>query len=56
MKQLCDIYDEVMAALPLLEQTGIKLALENHTETFADEILWLIDKIDHPLVEPAWTQ
>lgn len=50
MKQLCDVYDEVMAALPLLEQTGIKLALENHTETFADEILWLIDRIDHPLV------
>jgi sugar phosphate isomerase/epimerase len=50
MKQLCDCYDEVIAVLPLLERTGIRLALENHTETFADEILWLIDKIDHPLV------
>jgi hypothetical protein len=28
----------------------MRLALENHTETFADEILWLIDKLDHPLV------
>lgn len=50
MKQLCAVHDEITAALPLLERTGIKLALENHTETFADEILWLIDKIDHPLV------
>jgi sugar phosphate isomerase/epimerase len=33
-----------------LERTGIKLAVENHTETFADEILWLIDRINHPLV------
>jgi sugar phosphate isomerase/epimerase len=41
MRQLCDCHDEVVAVLPLLEQTGIKLALENHTETFADEILWL---------------
>ncbi len=49
MRQLCDCYDEVKA-LPLVERTGIRLALENHTETFADEILWLIDQIDHPLV------
>lgn len=50
MRQLCDVYDQVKAALPQLEKTGIRLALENHTETFADEILWLIQKIDHPLV------
>ena len=50
MRQLCDVYDEVMAVLPILEKTGIRLALENHTETFADEILWLIHRIDHPLV------
>ena len=50
MKQLCTVYDEIMQTLPLVEKTGIKLALENHTETFADEILWLIDRINHPLV------
>jgi len=50
MRQLCDVYDEVMAVLPLLEKTGIKLALENHTETFSDEIIWLIEQINHPLV------
>ncbi len=50
MRQLCDVYDEVKDALPLVEKTGVKLALENHTETYADEILYLIDKINHPLV------
>ena len=50
MRQLCDVYDEVMAVCPLLEKTGIKLALENHTETFSDEIIWLIEQINHPLV------
>jgi 3-oxoisoapionate decarboxylase len=50
MRQLCDVYDQVTAEVSLLEKTGIKLALENHTETFADEILWLIKKINHPLV------
>jgi len=50
MRQLCDAYDEVCAALPVLEETGVKLALENHTETFADEIVWLVEQIHHPLV------
>ncbi|MDX2440854.1 MAG: sugar phosphate isomerase/epimerase [Desulfobacterales bacterium] len=50
MRQLCDVHDQVRAVTPLLEKTGIRLVLENHTETFADEILWLIDQIDHPLV------
>ncbi len=50
MRQLCDVYDQIKVAIPLLEKTEIRLALENHTETFADEILWLIERIDHPLV------
>lgn len=50
MRQLCDAHDEIIAALPLVEETGIRLAVENHTETFADEVIWLIDRINHPLV------
>jgi sugar phosphate isomerase/epimerase len=50
MRQLCDVHDEITAVLPLLEKTGIKLAVENHTETFADEILWVIRQVNHPLV------
>ena len=50
MRQLCDAHDEIKGVLPLLEETGVRLAVENHTETFADEILWLIQQVNHPLV------
>jgi sugar phosphate isomerase/epimerase len=50
MRQLCDVCDEVVQCLPLLEKTGVRLALENHTETFADEVLWVIRQVNHPLV------
>ncbi|MBF0259334.1 MAG: sugar phosphate isomerase/epimerase [Desulfamplus sp.] len=50
MRQLCDIHDEIKAAIPLLEQSGVKLGLENHTETFADEVIWLIDRLNHPQI------
>jgi len=50
MRQLIDIYDEIKAALPLVEKKGVKLALENHTDTYADEVIWLIKQINHPMV------
>ena len=50
MAQLEKIAGDLNRALPLLDKTGVKVALENHTETFAEEILWLVDKVNHPLV------
>lgn len=50
MRQLCDVVDKIKAALPEYERTGIKLCVENHTETFADEIVWVIEQVNHPLV------
>lgn len=50
MRQLCDVVDQIKAALPEYERTGIRLAVENHTETFADEIVWVIEQVNHPLV------
>lgn len=50
MRQLCDVVDQIKAAIPEYERTGIKLAVENHTETFADEIVWVIEQVNHPLV------
>ena len=29
---------------------GLDIAIENHTDTFADEILWVADKLNHPLI------
>ena len=50
MRQMVDIYNEIIKVLPLMESKEVKLALENHTETYADEIIWLIDQVNHPLV------
>jgi sugar phosphate isomerase/epimerase len=50
MDQLVDVYEEIIEALPVIEETGVRLALENHTETYADEIVWLLEEIDHPQV------
>jgi len=47
MKQLTHIAALTQKVIPLLEETGVKLAFENHTESFASEILWLIDKVNH---------
>ncbi len=50
MRQLADIHDDILDALPEFEKYGVCLAVENHTETFADEVLWLVEAVDHPLV------
>jgi sugar phosphate isomerase/epimerase len=50
MRQLEHIVELTFKALPFAEDKGVKLAFENHTESYASEILWLIDRIDHPLV------
>ncbi len=50
VRQLCDVVDQIKEALPEYERTGIRLAVENHTETFADEIVWVIEQVNHPLV------
>ena len=50
MTQLEDIASLITDALPLLERREIKLALENHTDCYASEILYLLKRINHPLV------
>ena len=50
MAQLEQIARLIADALPLLERYDIKLAIENHTDCYASELLWLIEHIEHPLV------
>lgn len=50
MRQLAEKYDLFHAAAPKIEEFGIQVAIENHTDTFADEILWLVDRLNHPLI------
>lgn len=51
MKQLADIHYKIKKALPVIEKYNMPVAIENHTETFADEILWLVDSVNHPLIQ-----
>ncbi len=37
-------------AAPLAESYAIRLALENHCDSFSEEILWVLEQVDHPFV------
>ena len=50
MKQLIVRYEQFKEATPLLDEYGISFALENHTDTFSDEVIWLIEKLNHPRI------
>lgn len=50
MEQLSQRYREFKEALPMIEEFGMQIAIENHTDTFADEILWLVEKLNHPFI------
>ncbi|WP_220182073.1 sugar phosphate isomerase/epimerase family protein [Bacillus taeanensis] len=50
MRQLAVRYEEFKEALPLVEELGLKVAIENHCDTYADEVIWLVDQIDKPMI------
>lgn len=46
--------NKILSLIPLLEQYGIKLAIENHELETSDEILGLLKQIDSPRVGAAF--
>lgn len=48
--QLCDRYEEFKKNIPLMEKYGMQVSIENHCDTFADEVIWLVTKLAHPLI------
>lgn len=50
MKQLENVVEKISQAIPFVEKTGVKLALENHTDAFSQEVIWVLDQINHPMV------
>ncbi len=50
VEQLEARYKDFVDALPLMEKYNMKIAIENHCDAFADEVIWLRNKLDHPLV------
>ncbi len=50
IEQMDKVADLLKAAAPLAENIGIRLAVENHCDSFSEEILWLLDRVDNPVV------
>jgi sugar phosphate isomerase/epimerase len=47
---LTSVVKQLKAIAPLAADHGIRLAVENHCDSFSEEILWLLDRVDHPAV------
>lgn len=50
VQQLKRIAEQLHTAAPQAEAAGVKIAVENHTETLSSEVLWLIDQVGHSCV------
>jgi sugar phosphate isomerase/epimerase len=50
MAQIKSFVTRAKQMAPLAEAAGVKIAVENHCDTFSEEILWLLDQVDNPLV------
>ncbi|MDR1509469.1 MAG: sugar phosphate isomerase/epimerase [Synergistaceae bacterium] len=48
MRQLADRYDEFKKNIPLMEELGLLVSIENHCDTYADEVIWLLKQLNHP--------
>ena len=48
MSQMAERYEHFKAQIPLIEEYGLQVAIENHTDTYADEILWIVNQLAHP--------
>ncbi|MGD9302127.1 MAG: TIM barrel protein [Desulfobacterales bacterium] len=48
--QLERIARQAEAAAPVAQNAGVRICLENHTEAFSSEVLWIINRVDHPYV------
>lgn len=48
MVQLADRYEKFKANIPLMEELGLTVSIENHCDTYADEVIWLVKKLNHP--------
>lgn len=50
MLQIAEIAIKFKKAIPLIEKYNMKVAIENHCDMFSDEVIWMVEKISHPLV------
>ena len=48
MRQLSVRYDEFKENIPLMEELGLSISIENHCDTYSDEVIWLVKQLNHP--------
>jgi 3-oxoisoapionate decarboxylase len=48
--QLERIAKLALNAAPVAQNAGVRLCMENHTEAFSDEVIWVIHRVNHPFV------
>lgn len=51
MPRLEELARKLIASAPRAEAVGVKLAVENHQDLFAEELLWVLDRVDHTCVK-----
>jgi sugar phosphate isomerase/epimerase len=50
MAQIKSVASRIKQMAPAAEAADVKIAVENHCDTFSEEILWLLDRADSPQV------
>jgi sugar phosphate isomerase/epimerase len=50
MQQMKSFATRLKASAPAAEEAGIRIAVENHCDSFSEEILWLLDRVDDAAV------
>jgi len=50
MQQLEAVVNRLQHAAPMAEDSGVKLAVENHTDAFSEEVIWVLDQVNHPWI------
>ena len=50
MEQMEKIVMDFKRNIPTIEKYNLKIAIENHCDLFADEVIWMVEQLNHPLI------
>ncbi|MGI6110523.1 MAG: sugar phosphate isomerase/epimerase family protein [Eubacteriaceae bacterium] len=50
MEQIAALTLKFKKNIPTIEKYGMKIAIENHCDMFADEVIYMVKKLNHPLI------
>jgi len=48
--QLENVVELLTDAAPMAQKKDVRVAVENHTDAFSEEVLWVLDRVNHPYV------